>query len=415
MALMNKLRRLLTRRHEYRIAVLAARDEDCSSFFTVMSGVLDRDASVSSRDANQRPRMTRPTWDASVPNLAPDEQLNLPWREQQWGIRATIKSMTFQRFEFAPQAMAASLKIPSNVTLPMLERGRPDALSVITGSQLAATTAPYLQDFSEQALEAQMRAKASPAEADGIIIMLPEMPLANWTPEAAATDPMSCGEATAARFSLWLFLLLIELERQRTIASRELPVAFVLGGRDAHERERAKVAFERELGLFAMLLGDAECFNLTNRAGDNVKLLQHFADRLFLPTDAGAGAGSGKSPVLARDAAPRRSLLASKYALPIAVISALTIFGAGYYKLAGSAFFARGPVPRETPVATATAPVAKTTPANRVESPPPVTDAVRRERLRKQLDDCKSPSANCSFDEVARIASELRRLRGRRG
>jgi hypothetical protein len=246
-------------------------------------------------------------------------------------------------------------------------------------------------------------------DADGILVLLPTAPVAQ---RGAGTDPVQSGEAVAARYSLWLFLLLMEIQRVRAVRRTEpgrsasIPVVFAVTGADDRVGRGVQNAFARETDLFRMVLGDAGVFALSDDRRDGLKIVKYFADRLSSPASAIVWS-SPTDAVLAHTPAIafRRYRRRRRIVRATAAIAALGAIGLGYQWIGSRLGISDSP---PSPASSARlAMTAALDPAAEISVP------VRRARLSEALELCKRPSANCRMSDVLRIGNELRRLRSR--
>jgi hypothetical protein len=191
-----------------------------------------------------------------------------------------VKSIEFEPRSYARDTLAKAMQVPRNAGgLPRLVRV-PSAEGD-TDDQHAIDMREWRHGFTENMLDAQGTGDTSPVDADGILILLPTAPIAE---RAAGVDPVQSGEAVAARYSLWLFLLLMEIQRVRAVRRAEhsrsasIPVVFAVTSPDDRVGRGVQNAFARETDLFRMVLGDTGVLAL----GDDRRPLQYLTDQGML-------------------------------------------------------------------------------------------------------------------------------------
>jgi hypothetical protein len=279
----------------------------------------------------------------------------------------------------------------------------------VIDDQNAIDMREWRHGFTEDLLDAPGFGDKSPVDTDGILILLPTAPIAE---RAAGIDPVQSGEAVAARYSLWLFLLLMEIQRVRDVRRAEharsasIPVVFAVTSADDRVGRGVQNAFARETDLFRMVLGDTGVFALGDDRRDGLKIVKYFADRLSSPTSAIIWS-SPTDAVLAHTPAIafRRYRQRRRLVRATAAIAAIGAIGLGY-DLVGSRIAASASPP--SPASSARlAMTAALDPSAEISLP------VRRARLSEAIELCKRPAANCAMDDVLRLGNELRRLRAR--
>jgi hypothetical protein len=271
--------------------------------------------------------------------------------------------------------------------------------------QSALDMREWRHGFTEESLELHAADQAA-LDADAILVLLPTAPVAR---RSGGADPVQSGEAISARYSLWLMLLLTELQRQRDMRRTgptravNIPVAFAIAGADDRVGRGVQNAFARETDLFRMVLGDAGVLPLGDDRRDGLKIVKHFADRLSSPSSAmvwslPTDTVLAHTPAIAFRRGRRRRMITRA----TAAVAVLGVVGIGY-QWVGARFGAPG-VPRSLEASAHLAVSAALDSSD-------VSDGIRRARLNEALVLCKRPAANCSMQEVVRVGNALRRLR----
>jgi hypothetical protein len=319
-----------------------------------------------------------------------------------------VKTIEFEPRSFARDTLAKAMQVPRNAgALPRLVRV-PSAEGV-EDEHHAIDMREWRHGFTRNMLDTPGGSDKSPVDADGILVLLPTAPIVQ---RGAGTDPVQSGEAVAARYSLWLFLLLMEIQRVRAVRRTEpgrsasIPVVFAVTGADDRVGRGVQNAFARETDLFRMVLGDAGLFALSDDRRDALKIVKYFADRLSSATSAIVWS-SPTDAVLAHTPAIafRRYRRRRRIVRATATLAALGVIGLGY-RWAGS----RGSLPG---AATSSATSARIAVAAALDPAREIPLPVRRSRLAEALELCKRPSANCRMEDVLRLGNELRRIRTR--
>lgn len=318
-----------------------------------------------------------------------------------------VKSINFEPRIFARDTLAKAMQIPRNAAgLPRLVRVPADAPT--DDDQSAIDMREWRIGFTGDALDSQTGNEPSPLDADGILIMLPAPP--HVDPSSGA-NPMLSGEAIAARYSLWLMLFLIELQRVReqrrsSPKGANIPVAFAVVGAEDRVGHVVQNPFARETDLFKMVAGDAGVFALSEDRRDALKIAKYFSDRLSSPTSAivwssPTDALLAHTPAIAfRRGRRRRTLIRAT-----AAVAAISALGAGYSML--------GPVVGAPGVTSSVAAAAHVALTAALDMNDGVSDKVRRTRIAEALELCKRPAAKCSMEDVLRLGYEMRKLRNR--
>lgn len=318
-----------------------------------------------------------------------------------------VKSIEFEPRSFARDTLAKAMQVPRNAGgLPRLVRvpsAQDDA-----DDQHAIDMREWRYGFTEDLLDGHGNGDTSPVDADGILVLLPTAPIAE---RGSGMDPVQSGEAVAARYSLWLFLLLMEIQRVRAVRrtdptrSASIPVVFAVTSSDDRVGRGVQNAFARETDLFRMVLGDAGVFSLSEDRRDGLKIVKYFADRLSSPTSSIIWS-SPTDAVLAHTPAIafRRYRQRRRVIRATAAIAALGAIGFGYQWVGSRFGVAVGPP--------STATSARLALRAALDSSAAIPAPVRRARLNEALELCKRPAANCAMGDILRIGNELRRLRG---
>jgi hypothetical protein len=329
-----------------------------------------------------------------------------------------IKSITLEPRAFGRFVATRALQLPKgHAGLPSVVRV-PSLDTADSGAAIASATRDWRAGFGRNDLEWQLGTDPSPVDADGVLVLLPTLPVGKWNASAAESDPIACGEAIAARYSIWLMLLLVEFQRvmdvrrAQGVTRPEIPVAFIAGSPDEH---KLKDVFAREIDLFNLVVGDASFLALAGEGSANRKIVERFAQRLTpheIP-DAPVAPPPIRQPapaatVNAKSArgivAPRRGFLAA-IATAIIVIAGAAV---GYQQIWGRS---SGIDVAFDSTATPLVMTARYAIAAALEGNSLLTDDVRRARINNALTICTRPSAECPLRDVLRLGAELKRLR----